>query len=232
MDTHVQKKSPLHAFELELAMIPRQLCKEMDFSVWCGRTCLTCTDPWPQPPHPTSLGWTETLAVSQTLSPSTSVGSSLMLLWLKGSSIVLSFGMHSTLHKLLFFCFWCESQVKSGLSKLRPYSVIYVIYIYIYIAICVSPQNKSCPQTYGPIPWKIKRGGKNPKVNPKVKRFTLVSGGGCIDFTLKAPGWAWHYQSNSLIWTSKTSSAIGFLPFSIPLSGIYEQQLSARCTLA
>lgn len=108
----------------------------------------------------------------------------------------------------------------------------YICYIYIYIAICVSPQNKSCPQTYRPIPWKIKRGGKNPKVNPKVKRFTLVSGGGCIDFTLKAPGWAWHYQSNSLIWTSKTSSAIGFLPFSIPLSGIYEQQLSARCTLA
>lgn len=71
-----------------------------------------------------------------------------------------------------------------------------------------------------------RRGKKNKKVKPRVKRFTLVSGRGCIDFTLRAPGWALHYQSNSLIWTSKTSSAIGFLPFLVRLTGIYEHQLS------
>lgn len=64
-----------------------------------------------------------------------------------------------------------------------------------------------------------KEGEKNKtKVNNKVKRLTLVRGRECIDFTLRAPGWARHYQSNSLIWTSKTSSAIGFLPFSILLT--------------
>lgn len=72
------------------------------------------------------------------------------------------------------------------------------------------------------------REGKKQKVQPQVKRHTSYGGGGCIDFTLQEPRLSPHYQSNSLIWTSKTSSAIGFLPFSILLSRIYEHQLSVQ----
>lgn len=82
-------------------------------------------------------------------------------------------------------------------------------------------------QTYGAIPWKTER-GKKQKVQPQVKRHTPFGGRGCIDFTLQEPRPSPHYQRNSLIWTSKTSSAIGFLPFSILLSRIYEHQLSVQ----
>lgn len=82
-------------------------------------------------------------------------------------------------------------------------------------------------QTYGAIPWKTER-GKNKKSSLRSSRHTPFGGGGCIDFTLQEPRPSPHYQSNSLIWTSKTSSAIGFLPFSILLSRIYEHQLSVQ----
>lgn len=45
--------------------------KELVFPVWCGRTGLSCTKPWPQP-HQAPLGWTGSPTPSQGLS--TSVG--------------------------------------------------------------------------------------------------------------------------------------------------------------
>lgn len=54
---------PVHQAELHEDI----LCQ-----VWCGRTQVSCTEPWPHP-HSTPLGWTRTLTVPQLFSCLTSV---------------------------------------------------------------------------------------------------------------------------------------------------------------
>lgn len=100
------------------------------------------------------------------------------------------------------------------------------------LSITVCAKIKAVPKLTESFLRRQRERGKNKKKSIFRSSVTLDGGGGCIDFTLRAPGQAPHYQSNSLIWISKTSSAIGFLPFPILFSRIYEHQLSVRRMVA
>lgn len=52
----------------QCSCVQSQGSKEIVFQVWCGRTWLSSTEPWPQP-HPTPLCGARMSTASQTLSP-------------------------------------------------------------------------------------------------------------------------------------------------------------------